>query len=54
VLDEFLARDLAISAVYPAARHASLKVRMFIDFLACQLAETIELPPPALTAAEPN
>lgn len=34
VLDDFLAQDSAVHAVYPHARHLSPKVRAFVDFLA--------------------
>ncbi len=34
VLNEFLAQDLTVSAVYPHSRHLSPKVRAFVDFLA--------------------
>ena len=33
VLDRFIPQDLAMSAVYPHARHLSPKVRAFVDFL---------------------
>ena len=34
VLDEYVAQDLSLSAVYPQSRHLSPKVRAFVDFLA--------------------
>ena len=34
VLDDFMPRDHALSAVYPPSRHVSPKVRAFVDFLA--------------------
>ncbi len=34
VLEQFLAQDSAVYAVYPHARHLSPKVRAFVDFLA--------------------
>jgi len=32
-LDEFIAQDMALSAVYPQSRHLSPKVRALVDFL---------------------
>ena len=34
VLDEYVAQDLSLSAVYPQSRHLSPKVRALVDFLA--------------------
>lgn len=42
VLDDFTPRDITVDAVYPPARHASPKVRVFIDFLARHLGETLD------------
>jgi DNA-binding transcriptional LysR family regulator len=36
VLDEFVAQDLTLNAVYPHSRHLSPKVRAFVDFLAAR------------------
>jgi DNA-binding transcriptional LysR family regulator len=52
VLDELMPRDITINAVYPPARHASLKVRVFIDFLARHLRETMDPPKPELLDAQ--
>ena len=32
-LDDFIAQDMALSAVYPQSRHLSPKVRALVDFL---------------------
>jgi DNA-binding transcriptional LysR family regulator len=53
VLDDFMPRDITINAVYPPARHASPKVRVFIDFLARHLGETLDTQSQPL-AADPH
>lgn len=39
VLPDFKGEELPIHAVYPAARHLSVKVRRFVDFLAARFAD---------------